>query len=65
MKPKTVAVWLTILGLVACDAEEFSSHPNLTDIQDDWLVTAEEAREWALMKHDNLPTLTGSAEWLN
>ena len=65
MKPKTVAVCLTILGLVACDAEEFSSHPNLTDIQDDWLVTAEEAREWALMKHDNLPTLTGSAEWLN
>ena len=65
MKPKTVAVCLTILGLVACDAEEFSSYPNLTDIQDDWLVTAEEAREWALMKHDNLPTLTGSAEWLN
>jgi len=65
MKPKTVAVCLTILGLIACDAEEFSSHPNLTDIQDDWLVTAEEAREWALMKHDNLPTLTGSAEWLN
>jgi hypothetical protein len=65
MKPKTVALCLTILGLVACDAEEFSSHPNLTDIQDDWLVTAEEAREWALMKHDNLPTLTGSAEWLN
>ena len=65
MKPKTVAVCLTILGLVACDAEQFSSHPNLTDIQDDWLVTAEEARKWALMKHDNLPTLTGSAEWLN
>ena len=37
----------------------------MTDIHDDWLVTPEEAIEWASVKHKNLPTLTGSSEWLN
>lgn len=54
-----------MLGLVACDADTTGPHPNLTEIHDDWLVTPEEAIEWASVKHNNLPTLTGSSEWLN
>ena len=64
MKISTIVLCLVILGLAACDAYDSDPHPNLTDIRDDWLVTPEVAVEWALVKHDNLPTLTGSTEWL-
>ena len=65
MRPHSIALYLTVLGLVACDAGESVPHAALTDIRDDWLVTTEEAVEWASVKHDNLPTLTGSPEWFN
>ena len=64
MKIPSTALFLAILGLAACDADNSGLHPNLTDIRDDWVVTPEEALEWASVKHDNLPTLTGSPEWL-
>ena len=64
MKIPSTALFLAILGLAACDADNSGPHPNLTDIRDDWVVTPEEALEWASVKHDNLPTLTGSPEWL-
>ena len=65
MKITSIALCFALLGLAACEADNSGQHPNLTDIRDDWLVTPEEAIEWASVKHKNLPTLTGSAEWLN
>ena len=29
------------------------------------MITADEAYQWASVKNENLPTLTGSQEWLN
>ena len=40
-------------------------HPHLTKLNPDWIITADEAYQWASVKNDNLPTLTGSQEWLN
>ncbi|MED6300804.1 MAG: hypothetical protein VX629_00635 [Pseudomonadota bacterium] len=65
MKMPLKALCIALLGLAACEADNSGQHPNLTDIRDDWLVTPEEAIEWASVKHNNLPTLTGSSEWLN
>ena len=65
MKIFSIALCFALLGLAACEADNSGQHPNLTDIRDDWLVTPEEAIEWASVKHKNLPTLTGSSEWLN
>ena len=65
MKMPLKALCVALLGLAACEADNSGQHPNLTDIRDDWLVTPEEAIEWASVKHNNLPTLTGSSEWLN
>ena len=65
MKMPLKALCIALLGLAACEPDNSGQHPNLTDIRDDWLVTPEEAIEWASVKHNNLPTLTGSSEWLN
>ena len=65
MKILSIALCFALLGLAACEADNSGQHPNLTDIRDDWLVTPEEAIEWASVKHKNLPTLPGSSEWLN
>ena len=65
MKILSIALCFALLGLAACEADNSGQHPNLTDIRDDWLVTPEEAIEWASVKHKNLPTLTGSSEWLS
>ena len=40
-------------------------HPHLTKLNPDWVITADEAYQWALVKNDNLPTLTGSQKWQN
>jgi hypothetical protein len=42
-----------------------ATHPNLTELHSNWIVTADEAYRWASIKNDNLPTLTGSQQWLN
>ena len=36
-----------------------------TELNPEYLVTADEAKQWAMVKNANLPTLTGSPEWLN
>jgi hypothetical protein len=36
-----------------------------TELNPEHLVSTEEAHEWAMVKHANLPTLTGSPEWQN
>ena len=54
--------------LAGCDISGSGSpaiHPNLTELRSEWIVTPEEAYRWASVKNDNLPTLTGSQEWLN
>ena len=51
------------LGAEAPDTKQL--HPHLTELNPDWVITADEAYQWASVKNDNLPTLTGSPEWLN
>jgi len=51
------------LGAEAPDTRQL--HPHLTELNPDWVITADEAYRWASVKNDNLPTLTGSQEWLN
>ena len=47
------------------NANSGATHPNLTELHPNWIVTADEAYRWASIKNDNLPTLTGSQQWLN
>jgi hypothetical protein len=62
---KQLSVALALLCLMGCPrAPRFSDDP-FTHLNTAWTVTAEEAREWAMVKDANLPTLTGSPEWLN
>ena len=51
------------LGAKAPDTSQL--HPHLTELNPDWVITADEAYQWASVKNENLPTLTGSQEWLN
>lgn len=53
------------LALTACAAPELSYVDKFTNLNPDWIVSGDEALTWATVKHDNLPTLTGSPEWLN
>jgi len=64
------AVLIAFTGsmLTGCNASDSGSatiHPNLTELRSEWVVTPDEAYRWASVKNDNLPTLTGSQEWLN
>ena len=54
---------ISVLGAEAPDTRQ--PHPHLTELNPDWVITADEAYQWASVKNDNLPTLTGSQEWLN
>ena len=53
----------SVAGAEAPDTRQL--HPHLTELNPDWVITADEAYRWASVKNDNLPTLTGSQEWLN
>ncbi len=64
MKHSTT-LFLAVLVLAACSNTETPFADKFTNLDPDWIVTAEEAYEWASVKNDNLPTLTGSPEWLN
>ena len=64
MKHSTT-LFLTVLVLAACSNSETPFADKFTSLDPDWIVTTEEAYEWASVKNDNLPTLTGSPEWLN
>ena len=63
------SIWSIILlatsGLGAEAPVTRQLHPHLTELNPDWVITADEAYRWASVKNDNLPTLTGSPEWLN
>ena len=51
-------------ALAKVSADTSRTHPHLTDLNPDWIVTRDEAYQWASIKNDNLPTMTGSPEWL-
>ena len=51
--------------LMSCDSPAVSYEEKFATLDSDWLVTTAEAHAWASVKNDNLPTMTGSPEWLN
>ncbi len=53
------------LVLMSCDGQSVSYEGKFVALDSDWLVTTDEASSWASVKNDNLPTMTGSPEWLN
>lgn len=53
------------LVLISCDSPSVSYKDKFVTLDSDWLVTTDEAYAWASVKNDNLPTMTGSPEWLN
>ncbi len=66
----SITLPIALTGLIlaeatSADAASDTPHPNLLELHPDWIITAEEAYRWASVKNDNLPTLTGSQEWLN
>lgn len=66
MHRKIAAVLLPLLLiLVACGGAGVSYDEKFTTLDPSWLVTADESYDWASVKSDNLPTLTGSPEWIN
>jgi hypothetical protein len=62
---KRSSLFVGLLCLVACSQGPSSSQSKFTSLDPEWTVTPEEAHEWAMVKDLNLPTLTGSPEWLN
>lgn len=66
MLHKLAALFLPLaLILAACSEPGVSYNDKFTNLDPAWVVTADEGYEWASVKNDNLPTLTGSPEWLN
>ncbi len=53
------------MGFIACTDDRGMGKARFTQLESEWIVTPEEAREWAMVKDANLPTLTGSPEWQN
>lgn len=54
-----------LLALTACSSTVDNHAGKFTDLDPAWLLTEAEALEWASVKSANLPTLTGSPEWLS
>lgn len=66
MLHKLAALFLPLaLILAACSESGVSYDDKFINLDPAWVVTADEGYEWASVKNDNLPTLTGSPEWLN
>ncbi len=55
---------LSILIILASCAQN-NDQNSFLPLNNQWVVDKEEATRWSMVKHDNLPTLTGSTEWLN
>jgi hypothetical protein len=58
-------VVLVVVYLPGCSQGPDAYDDKLTSLDPDWVVTSQEAEEWTLVKDANLPTLTGSPEWLS
>ena len=61
----TAAVAIAVSLIVGCSQNDDPYADRFTQLNPAWTVTADDAYEWALVKNDNLPTLTGSPEWIN
>jgi len=55
---------LSILIILASCAQH-NDQNSFLPLNNQWVVDKEEATRWSMVKHNNLPTLTGSTEWLN
>ena len=62
---RRLSLVVALLCLMSCAQGPSSYEDKFTNLNPAWTVTAEEAVEWAMVKDSNLPTLTGSPEWLN
>ena len=62
---KIVLSFLSLVSIAACDGNAPDSVDHLTVLNPDWVISVDEARDWASIRNENLPTLTGSPEWLN
>ena len=62
---KRWGVVVVLLSMVGCSQVPRSYDDTFTNLNPEWVVTPDEAYEWAMVKDANLPTLTGSPEWLN
>jgi hypothetical protein len=56
-------LFLALLVLAACSEPENNYAGKFTDLDSAWLLTKDEAQEWASVKNENLPAMTGSPEW--
>lgn len=56
---------LFVLGVGMDVFAEDEYADKFTEVESSWLISADEAHEWAMVKDANLPTLTGSTEWRN
>ena len=54
-----------LLCIPACSQRIDPPAAELTKLNAEWLLSEAEAQSWAMVKSNNLPTLTGSPEWLN
>ena len=52
---------LMIILILSCSKRDFSFLP----LNEQWIVDEKEATRWSMVKHENLPTLTGTVEWQN
>ena len=57
------AVLLAFFSSCSQSADPYAD--KFTTLDSAWAVTADEGYQWAAVKNANLPTLTGSPEWLN
>jgi len=60
-----ISLLLTAFCFAACSNSSDPYFDKFTNLDPDWIVTTDEAHEWASVKSANLPTFTGSPEWLN
>jgi hypothetical protein len=54
-----------VFFIIGCSGEDAHYEHHLTELNPDWSVTVDDAVAWSTVKNENLPTLTGSPEWLN
>ncbi|MDP6993009.1 MAG: hypothetical protein QGF87_01525, partial [Woeseiaceae bacterium] len=65
MRRRTVLAVAGSILVAACSNTSDPWAEKFTTLDPEWVVTADEAYEWALVKDANLPAITGSPEWNN
>ena len=65
LRKTTSFVYPLAFVLAACTGGEVSYVDKFQSLDPDWTVTADEGYDWASVRNENLPAMTGSPEWLN